>query len=91
VLLWHTVPVNSVQDLKTRETNMGASGANSTPAFYTRVFNATLGTRMKLIAGYPGQSNALLANGARRTRRLSKRVLQRAHFHAADVAGQQTG
>jgi len=61
VLLWHTVPVNSIQDLKTRETNMGASGANSTPAFYTRVFNATLGTRMKLIAGYPGQSNALLA------------------------------
>src|SRR5205085_11582290 len=49
------------EDLKTRETNMGASGANSTPAFYTRVFNATLGTRMKLIAGYPGQSNALLA------------------------------
>jgi tripartite-type tricarboxylate transporter receptor subunit TctC len=61
VLLWHAVPVNSVADLKMRETNMGASGANSTPAFYTRLLNATLGTRMKLIAGYPGQSDALLA------------------------------
>src|SRR2546425_11116060 len=37
VLLWHTVPVNSVAELKTRETNMGASGANSTPAFYARL------------------------------------------------------
>lgn len=61
VLVWHTVPVNTVDDLKTRETNMGASGANSTPAFYTRLLNATLGTKMKLITGYPGQNDAFLA------------------------------
>jgi tripartite-type tricarboxylate transporter receptor subunit TctC len=61
VLLWHRVPVNSVEDLKTRETNVGASGANSTPAFYARLLNATLGTRMKLINGYPGMSDGLLA------------------------------
>ena len=35
---------------------MGASGANSTPAFFARLFNATLGTKMKVIAGYPGQN-----------------------------------
>jgi len=61
VLLWHTVPVNSVEDLKTHETSMGASGANSTPAFYTRMLNAVLGTKMKLINGYPGQNDAFLA------------------------------
>jgi tripartite-type tricarboxylate transporter receptor subunit TctC len=61
VLLWHTVPVNSVADLRSRETQMGASGANSTPAFYARLLNATLGTRMKLVNGYPGQTEALLA------------------------------
>jgi tripartite-type tricarboxylate transporter receptor subunit TctC len=61
VLLWHTVPVNSVDDLRAKETNMGASGANSTPAFYARLLNATLGTRMKLINGYPGMSDGLLA------------------------------
>jgi tripartite-type tricarboxylate transporter receptor subunit TctC len=61
VLLWHTVPVNSLEDLKSKETNMGASGANSTPAFYTRLLNATLGTKMKLINGYPGQNDAFLA------------------------------
>jgi tripartite-type tricarboxylate transporter receptor subunit TctC len=61
VLLWHTVAVNSVEDLKVKETHMGASGANSTPAFYTRLLNATLGTKMKLINGYPGQNDAFLA------------------------------
>jgi tripartite-type tricarboxylate transporter receptor subunit TctC len=61
VLVWHTVPVNSVADLKSRETQMGASGANSTPAFYARLLNATLGTRMKLVNGYPGQNDAFLA------------------------------
>jgi tripartite-type tricarboxylate transporter receptor subunit TctC len=61
VLLWHTVPVNTVKDLQTRETTMGSSGANSTPSFYTRMLNATLGTKMRLIYGYPGQNDALLA------------------------------
>jgi len=37
VLLWHTGSVNSVQDLKTRETNMGASGANFDTGVLTRV------------------------------------------------------
>src|SRR5205807_6096623 len=40
VLLWHTVPVNSVAELKSKETQVGASGANSTPAFYARLLNA---------------------------------------------------
>ena len=61
VLLWHLVPVNSFAELKTREVAVGVSGANSTPAFYARLLNATLGTRMKLINGYPGQNNVLLA------------------------------
>jgi tripartite-type tricarboxylate transporter receptor subunit TctC len=61
VLLWHAVPVNSIAELRSKETNMGASGANSTPAFYTRLLNATLGTKMKLVNGYPGQNDAFLA------------------------------
>ncbi len=61
VLLWHTVPVNSVDDLKTRATTMGASGTNSTQAFYTRLVNATLGTKMKAINGYKGLNDTFLA------------------------------
>jgi tripartite-type tricarboxylate transporter receptor subunit TctC len=61
VLLWHTVPVNSIAELKAREVAVGVSGANSTPAFFTRLLNATLGTKMKPINGYPGQNDVLLA------------------------------
>ncbi len=61
VLLWHSVPVNSLADLQAKETTVGASGANSTPAFYARLLNATLGTKMKIINGYPGQNDAFLA------------------------------
>jgi len=61
VLLWHTVPVNSVDDLRRRQTPVGASGANSTPAFYARLLNATLGTRLKIVNGYPGQNDAFIA------------------------------
>jgi tripartite-type tricarboxylate transporter receptor subunit TctC len=61
VLLWHTVPVSTVAALKAREVAVGVSGANSTPAFFTRLLNATLGTKMKPINGYPGQNDVLLA------------------------------
>jgi len=61
VLVWHAVPVYSLDDLRRRETIMGASGANSTPAFFARLLNAILGTRMKIIPGYPGQNEALVA------------------------------
>jgi tripartite-type tricarboxylate transporter receptor subunit TctC len=61
VLLWHAVPVNSVDDLKTRVTTMGASGTHSTQAFYTRLLNATLGTRMKVVNGYKGLNDTYLA------------------------------
>jgi tripartite-type tricarboxylate transporter receptor subunit TctC len=61
VLLWHTVPVSTLAELKAREVAVGVSGANSTPAFFTRLLNATLGTKMKPINGYPGQNDVLLA------------------------------
>jgi tripartite-type tricarboxylate transporter receptor subunit TctC len=61
VLVWHTVPVNTVEDLKTRETTMGVSGTQSTQAFLGRLLNATLGTKMKLIHGYKGLNDTFLA------------------------------
>jgi tripartite-type tricarboxylate transporter receptor subunit TctC len=59
--VWKTVPVNSIADLQKREIVMGSSGANSTPSFYARLMNETLGTKMKLVVGYPGQNEAYLA------------------------------
>ena len=61
VAVWRNVPVNSVADLRKREISVGSSGANSTPSFYARLINATLGTKMKIVVGYPGQNDAYLA------------------------------
>jgi tripartite-type tricarboxylate transporter receptor subunit TctC len=60
-LVWHSVPVNSLDDLKAHATTMGASGTNSTQAFYTRLLDATLGTKMKAINGYKGLNDTFLA------------------------------
>src|SRR2546423_3759250 len=61
VMVWHTAPVNSIDDLRKREISVGVSGANSTPSFYARLLNATLGTRMRTVAGYTGQTDVYLA------------------------------
>jgi len=61
VLVWHAVPVNSVEDLRTKETTMGASGADSGQAFMGRLLNMTLGTKMKIVHGYRGMNDIFLA------------------------------
>src|SRR5262249_52929586 len=58
---WHTVPVNSIEDAKTRQVTIGANGPHSTPSFYARLINETLGTKLKLVLGYPGQNEFNLA------------------------------
>jgi tripartite-type tricarboxylate transporter receptor subunit TctC len=55
------VPVNSIDDLRKREISVGSSGANSTPSFYARLLNATLGTKMRIVVGYTGQTDVYLA------------------------------
>jgi tripartite-type tricarboxylate transporter receptor subunit TctC len=61
VVVWHAVPVKSVDDLRTRETSMGASGVQSGQAFVGRLLNATLGTRMRVVSGYKGMNDIFLA------------------------------
>jgi tripartite-type tricarboxylate transporter receptor subunit TctC len=61
IAVWRTVPVNTLADLQRREITVGSSGANSTPSFYARLINETLGTKMKIVVGYPGQNEAYLA------------------------------
>jgi len=61
VLIWQSVPVNSVDDLRSKEITVGASGADSAQAFYSRLINATLHTRMKIVSGYRGQNDIFIA------------------------------
>jgi tripartite-type tricarboxylate transporter receptor subunit TctC len=59
--VWHTVPVFSADDLLTHSINVGSSGAGSTTSGYPRALNAILGTKMKVIGGYPGSAEINLA------------------------------
>lgn len=61
IAVWRTVPVNSLADLRRKEISVGSSGANSTPSFYARLINETLGTKMKIVVGYPGQNEVYFA------------------------------
>lgn len=61
VLIWQSVPVNSIEELRSKEITVGASGADSAQAFYSRLINATLRTKMKIISGYRGQNDIFIA------------------------------
>jgi tripartite-type tricarboxylate transporter receptor subunit TctC len=53
--------VNSIEDVQKREVTAAASGATSGSATSARLVNALLGTKFKIILGYPGGSEAMLA------------------------------
>ena len=57
--VWHTVPIKTVDDLKTRETIVAADGRQV--EIYTRLLSAVLGARFKLVRGHPGTKDAHLA------------------------------
>jgi tripartite-type tricarboxylate transporter receptor subunit TctC len=59
--IWHTVPVNSIEDLRTKEVTVGTSGPASSPSFFARLEMEVLRAKLKIISGYPGQSEAFLA------------------------------
>ena len=61
LIVWHTSPVKTVQDLTRTEILLGSSSANATSSFYARILNATLGLKMKVIRGYPGTVDSFLA------------------------------
>ncbi len=61
VIVYHTSRIKTLRDAQTYEFIAGTTGTASTPAFYGRLFNQLLGMKTRLIAGYPGQLELLLA------------------------------
>jgi tripartite-type tricarboxylate transporter receptor subunit TctC len=61
LVAWSTAPVKRYEDLLTTEFVLGASGAGSTSVISPTVMNALLGTRIKIVPGYPGGSQINLA------------------------------
>jgi tripartite-type tricarboxylate transporter receptor subunit TctC len=60
-IVYHTAKVRTLADAQDRETIAGTTGTASTPAFYGRLFNQILKTKVRLIGGYPGQLELLLS------------------------------
>lgn len=61
VAIWAATGVKSVEDLKSREVLVGATGLTSSNAVYPYVANNVIGTKFKVITGYPGTSHMTLA------------------------------
>lgn len=61
VVSWHTHPVKSAKDLFTHELIVGGAGVAADTEATPRLLNAVLGTKFKIVSGYRGNTNILLA------------------------------
>src|SRR5882757_5509601 len=61
VFMWQTSPVKTFADALKIETTLSATGVGSTVSVYPTVLNNVLGTKFKLIMGYKGSNEAMLA------------------------------
>ncbi len=61
VVLWHSSPTNSIGDATKRETIVASSGGGADSNTMPFIYNATLGTRFKVIIGYSGGGDMNLA------------------------------
>ena len=64
VVTWHTTGVNSVEDARKKEVIVASTGPN-TSSQIPYAMNAALGTRFKVVSGYPGgnEMNLSMENG----------------------------
>jgi tripartite-type tricarboxylate transporter receptor subunit TctC len=54
LVVWHTSPTKTLADAKQRITTIGTTGAGSVSVQYPAFYNNVLGTRFKIVFGYPG-------------------------------------
>ena len=58
---WHTSGVAKFDELMAKEIAVGGTGASDDTVQFPRVLNGVLGTKMKIVSGYPGGNDAVLA------------------------------
>jgi tripartite-type tricarboxylate transporter receptor subunit TctC len=58
---WHTTPIQTFKDTFEKEMIIGSSGVTSSIEQYPTVLNNILGTKFKIVGGYPGSHQAALA------------------------------
>jgi tripartite-type tricarboxylate transporter receptor subunit TctC len=61
LVVWHTSPTKTIEDAKQRITTIGTTGAGSASVQYPAFYNNVLGTKFKIVFGYPGGQTIDLA------------------------------
>jgi tripartite-type tricarboxylate transporter receptor subunit TctC len=60
-IVWHTVPVGTIEDVRTRETLMGGTGPTSSTVFVPYLLDNLAGMKFKVVAGFNGTTEIALA------------------------------
>ncbi len=58
---WHTAKAQSLDDVKKFETPVAAAGAGNISEVVPKLLNATIGTKFKIISGFPASAEGMLA------------------------------
>jgi tripartite-type tricarboxylate transporter receptor subunit TctC len=61
VFAWHTKPFRTLADLRAREMVVPATGTGADSAIFPYVMNGVLGTKFKVVTGYPGAAETMLS------------------------------
>jgi tripartite-type tricarboxylate transporter receptor subunit TctC len=61
LVVWHSSPTKTLDDARHRETTIGTTGAGSASVQYPAFYNNVLGTKFKIVFGYPGGQHIDLA------------------------------
>jgi len=61
LVVWHTSPTRTLEDAKHRVTTIGTTGAGSVSVQFPAFYNNVLGTKFKIVFGYPGGQHIDLA------------------------------
>jgi tripartite-type tricarboxylate transporter receptor subunit TctC len=61
VFMWKTSPVKTFADAQKTESTLSGTGAGSTVSIYPTVMNNVFATKFKLVMGYRGSNEAMLA------------------------------
>jgi tripartite-type tricarboxylate transporter receptor subunit TctC len=61
LIVWHTVPVNRIEDVRNREVIVGGTGPTSSTVFYPYLLNNLAGMKFKVILGFNGTTEIGLA------------------------------
>ena len=58
---WHTAAVKTLHDAMTKELIVAGTGADATEVVWPKAANKLIGTKFKIVLGYPGSTEMLLA------------------------------